>query len=239
MEKEIGKGHTYEESLAGEMQVLCIEDNEDDYEAVKLSLDRHLEHQVAVSHARTGREGLTALRKHPYHVVVLDYLLPDMNGLEVVETMKREGIELPVIMLTGKGNEKVAVAAMKNGVQDYIVKDDLETEKLGDSVDRVLKMVMFLREQDAALTEFHMPGKRRGTLSILANIVTASIHGINKTTLVYRTNLNFNTIKKYLVFLLNNDFLTVHHVDGKEIYKTTEKGLLLLQKLRDVKKYLE
>lgn len=221
------------------VQVLCIEDNEDDYEAVRISLDRQMEEEVAVAHASTAREGLNAMRRQPYDVVLLDYLLPDMNGLEVLEIMKKEGIELPVIMLTGKGDENVAVSAMKKGIQDYIVKDDLETDKLGDSVSRVLQMTMFLRDQDAVFTKFHMPGKRRGTLVILANILTASLHGINKTTLVYRTNLNFKTIKKYLVFLLNNDFLSVHHVEGKDMYKTTEKGLLLLQKLRDVKEYLE
>ncbi len=221
------------------VEVLCVEDNEDDYEAVRLSLDRHMEAEVAVAHAPTGREGLNAMRKQRYDVVLLDYLLPDMDGLEVLEIMKKEGIELPVIMLTGKGDETVAVSAMKKGIHDYIVKDDLETAKLGDSVSRVVELTTFLRDQDAMLTKFHTPGKRRGTLAILANILTASIHGINKTTLVYRTNLNFKTIKKYLVFLLDNEFVAVHHVEGKDMYKTTEKGLLLLQKLRDVKEYLE
>jgi len=221
------------------VSVLCVEDTEDDYEAVRLSLDRHLEAEVAVVHAATGREGLNAMRRQAYDVVVLDYLLPDMDGLEVLEIMKREGVELPVIMLTGKGDEQVAVAAMKQGIHDYIVKDDLETEKLADSVSRIVEMTLFLQGQEAMLSDFHMPGKRRGTLVILANMLTAAIHGINKTSLVYRTNLNFKTIKKYLVFLLNNDFLSVYHVEGKDMYKTTEKGLLLLQKLRDVRKYLE
>jgi len=220
-------------------QVLCIEDTEDDFEAVRLSLERHLDMPIAVVHAPTGREGLHAMRRRQVDVVVLDYLLPDMDGLEVMEIMRREGIDLPVIMLTGKGDETVAVKAMKRGIHDYIVKEDLETEKLSDSVGRVLELTMFLRGHDAVLTEFHMPGKRRGTLVILANILTASIHGINKTMLVHRTNLNFKTVKKYLLFLLDNDFLSVHHVEGKDMYKTTEKGLLLLQKLREVKQYLE
>lgn len=221
------------------VQVLCIEDNDDDYEAVRLSLDRHMDMEVVVAHAPTGREGLNAMRKQRYDVVVLDYLLPDMDGLEVLEIMKKEEIEQPVIMLTGKGDETVAVAAMKKGIHDYIVKDELETAKLADSVGRVIDLALFLRDQDAMLTRFHAPGKRRGTFAILANVLTASIHGVNKTTLVYRTNLNFKTIKKYLVFLLDNEFLAVHHVEGKDVYKTTEKGLLLLQKLREVKKYLE
>ena len=151
--------------------------------------------------------------------------------------IKKEGSKIPIIMLTGGGDENIAVEAMKEGVSDYIIKDDLETEKLSESITRIVDLTKFLNQWDTGFTELHGLGKKRDTLTIIANALSESTNGISKTRLVYKTNLNFKSIKKYLVFLLNNDFLSVHNVGGKEIFKTTEKGLLLLKQLRNIKEY--
>ena len=122
-------------------------------------------------------------------------------------------------------------------VSDYIIKDDLETEKLSESIIRIVDLTKFLKQWDTGFTELHGLGKKRDTLTIIANALSESTNGISKTRLVYKTNLNFKSIKKYLVFLLNNGFLSVYNVDGKEVFKTTEKGLLLLKQLRNIKDY--
>ncbi len=68
-------------------------------------------------------------------VILLDYLLPDSDGLELLETLAEQLEALPsVIMLTGQGNETIAVAAMKHGARDYLVKGELTSQKLVNSV---------------------------------------------------------------------------------------------------------
>ncbi|MFH1102040.1 MAG: response regulator [Methanobacteriota archaeon] len=220
-----------------EIHILCIEDNDDDYEIIKRSLEKNIKNPLLVERASTWREGLNLMHSTAFDVLLLDYLLPDMNGLEILERIKKENVEIPIIMLTGGGDENIAVKAMKEGVSDYIIKDDLETEKLSESITRVIALTRFLKQWDTGFPELHGLSKRRDTLTIIANTLSASVNGISKTRLVYKTNLNFKSIKKYLVFLLTNSFLSVHTDDGKEVYKTTEKGLRLLKQLRDIKEY--
>ena len=80
------------------------------------------QHQFYVDVAANASEGLHFLGYKPYDLVVVDYMLPDINGLQLLTTIKERFPELPVIMLTSKGNEGVAVQAMKLGASDYVIK---------------------------------------------------------------------------------------------------------------------
>jgi PAS domain S-box-containing protein len=73
--------------------------------------------------ARDGREGLAMYAAGSYDVVVMDHAMPGYDGLAVLRTLAAQGPLPPVIMVTGAGDEKVAVEAMKLGAGDYIVKD--------------------------------------------------------------------------------------------------------------------
>lgn len=227
-----------EKEVNGEIRILCIEDNSNDYEIIKRFLEKKMK-EINLERESVGLRGLTKMRKEKFDILLLDYRLPDINGLEVMEIMKKEGIDVPIIMLTGKGDEKVAVEAMKKGVGDYIVKDDLETEKLSESITQLIDLTKFIKKWDNVFKEIRGMSKRRSTTTILASMLSESIHGIGKTMLVHKTNLNFKSIKKYLAYLLNNDFLSVHYIKGKENFKTTKKGLLLLRQLREMEEYFE
>lgn len=227
-----------EKEANGEIRILCIEDNSNDYEIIKRVLEKKMK-EINLERESVGLRGLTKMRKEEFDVLLLDYRLPDINGLEVMEIMKKEGIDVPIIMLTGKGDEKVAVEAMKKGVGDYIVKDDLGTEKLSESITQLIDLTKFIKKWDNVFKEIRGMSKRRSTTTILASVLSESIHGIGKTMLVHKTNLNFKSIKKYLAYLLNNDFLSVYYIKGKENFKTTKKGLLLLRQLREIEEYFE
>lgn len=78
----------------------------------------------AVRIAPDGAEGVQILMDGElFHVVLMDYNMPVKNGLEVLQTLQGEGAVPPIIMLTGAGDESVAVEAMKLGAADYVVKD--------------------------------------------------------------------------------------------------------------------
>jgi signal transduction histidine kinase len=78
---------------------------------------------IALEIVMDGASGLDLLKENEYDIIMVDYRMPGMNGMEVLEELKKEGEHLPVIMVTGGGSEKTAVQAMKLGASDYIVKD--------------------------------------------------------------------------------------------------------------------
>jgi signal transduction histidine kinase/DNA-binding response OmpR family regulator len=118
------------------LTILIIDDNPLDREIFRRYLLQDKNHQYAFWEAESGREGLALYHQHQPEVILLDYLLPDINGLEFLTELKfhaeavGEGIIPPVIMLTGQGHEKVAVQAMKSGVNDYLVKGQITPGEL-------------------------------------------------------------------------------------------------------------
>ncbi len=70
-----------------------------------------------------GEEGLRVHRANPYDLLAVDHMMPGKNGLEVIRELGAEGLLPPTIMITGAGDERVAVEAMKLGATDYIIKD--------------------------------------------------------------------------------------------------------------------
>ena len=91
----------------------------------------------AVTTAGSGAESIRVLRDHDFDVAVLDLKLEDMDGIEVLQIMKKMVPELPVIMLTGHGSEQAAREGVESGAFDYLLKpcdlDDL-LEKVGEAV---------------------------------------------------------------------------------------------------------
>ncbi|MEM6261320.1 MAG: hybrid sensor histidine kinase/response regulator [Bacteroidota bacterium] len=101
-------------------RVLYIDDDPSLAELVRRALAR-MEFQVDLS--LDGESGLEQVRDTAYDVVLVDYLMPGISGLEVLKKLGEQEDRPPVIMLTGGGNEAIAVKALKQGAADYLVKD--------------------------------------------------------------------------------------------------------------------
>jgi signal transduction histidine kinase len=108
--------------------VLLIEDNEIDREAVF----RLMKDEIKFIVAGTAHEGLARYDRDRPDCVLLDYWLPDADGVEMVRQLVDR--QAAVIVLTGQGSEAIAVEAMKNGAQDYLVKGELNGELLRRAV---------------------------------------------------------------------------------------------------------
>ncbi|MDD5385286.1 MAG: PAS domain S-box protein [Gallionella sp.] len=108
-----------------QIRVLVVEDDLVDRMACRRALAQNPDYEFVLSESETGREGLQLAHKQKPDCVLLDYHLPDMNGLEFLAELRNDlgDIPVPVMMLTGADNASVAVEAMKRGAQDYLVKD--------------------------------------------------------------------------------------------------------------------
>ena len=116
-------------STRSERVVLLIEDNPDDVKIMK----RYVKKSgvpFKVEQASTGKEGIKKLKNVDPDFVVLDYNLPDMNGIEILRAIREFNEDIPVVMLTGADDRQTAVEAMKLGALDYIVKEIASYEML-------------------------------------------------------------------------------------------------------------
>jgi DNA-binding NtrC family response regulator len=105
-------------------KILLVEDNEHDQAAFRRALSKD-EFEFEVVIYKSADEALGHLGQDPpdYDVIVTDYNLPGMNGLELCHELLRLEYEAPLVILTGSGSENTAVEAIKSGVYDYLVKD--------------------------------------------------------------------------------------------------------------------
>jgi len=100
--------------------ILVIDDNQADAELLNRILRRVPQLDVEFLHCTDAQSGLDTLNARR---LFLDSRLGELDGLELLRRIRDEGSDVPVILLTGVGNEQIAVEAMKHGAQDYMVKD--------------------------------------------------------------------------------------------------------------------
>ena len=107
------------------IRVLLVEDDAVDRMACRRVLARDPDYDFVLSEAESGREGLQLAHEQRPDCVLLDYHLPDLNGLEFLAALADDtgDISIPVMMLTGTDNATIAVEAMKRGARDYLIKD--------------------------------------------------------------------------------------------------------------------
>jgi two-component system, sensor histidine kinase and response regulator len=138
-----------------QLTVLIVDDSPEDRELVCRALRRDPDVDYLTMEASSGAQGLTLCQTTPPMCVVLDYRLPDYDGLEFLQALKGESETLPcaVVLVTGMGNETVAVQALKSGAQDYLVKGDLSPLRLRHAVRSAIEKVALERRLADAHTE--------------------------------------------------------------------------------------
>ncbi len=100
-------------------KILIVEDEPD----MRLGLKDNLEFDgYEVDSAENGKEGYAKITSNNYDLVLLDVMMPEMSGFEVCKQIRKEGIKVPVILLTAKGEEIDKVRGLELGADDYITK---------------------------------------------------------------------------------------------------------------------
>ncbi|NMG11437.1 ATP-binding protein [Brasilonema sp. UFV-L1] len=116
--------------------LLITDDCMEDREVYREYLLNDPHHSYHILEAASAEVGLALCQKKRCDAILLDFCLPDMSGLEFLDQLNQQRLDspLPVIMLTGQGDERVAVQAMKRGAQDYLIKQHLQPDVLQLSV---------------------------------------------------------------------------------------------------------
>ncbi|MBN1867578.1 response regulator [Candidatus Sumerlaeota bacterium] len=106
------------------LRILLIEDDRDDALFVRKAFEKS-QVPCELTHCFRAEEALERLHHDPtaFDVVVTDYLLPGMSGLDLISDLFGKDVDMPLVMLTGAGSEHLAVEALKAGFQDYLIKD--------------------------------------------------------------------------------------------------------------------
>ena len=101
------------------LRVLVVDDDERLYELIASYLEQN---DVSPVSARNGRRALDLIEREAFDAVLLDVMMPGMDGLDVLKTLRSRWSNLPVIMLTAKGDETDRVVGLELGADDYLAK---------------------------------------------------------------------------------------------------------------------
>jgi len=158
---------------AAHQHILVVDDEPDILELIRHNL---LRSGFVVSTAESGEEALQKINRQPPQLVVLDLMLPGIDGLEVARRLKTHPrtAGLPIVMLTAKGEEKDVVAGLETGADDYVTKpfspqilvarirtvlrrNDPAEEKVEEPIIRFRDLKIDLRKHRAFLDDRSVP----------------------------------------------------------------------------------
>jgi signal transduction histidine kinase len=133
------------------MNILLIEDNPGDAQLIELLLHKVKNFQFHLEWLLNLSKGLEHLAKGDVDIVLLDLSLSDGQGLETLAQVHRHSPLVPIIVLTGLRDEDLAVAAVRGGAQDYLVKGRIE----GDFLVRALRYAIERKQSEVALKQLN------------------------------------------------------------------------------------
>ncbi|MDO9453022.1 MAG: diguanylate cyclase [Stagnimonas sp.] len=116
------------------LRLLIVDDNPDDRFSYRRMLGKADDQRFEIFEADSAEAGLAALATHNPQFLLLDFHLPDGNGIEVLRQLRMQHPRLPVVMLTGLDDVNTSVAALHAGADDYQIKGKLDTDSLLRSI---------------------------------------------------------------------------------------------------------
>ena len=166
------------------LRVLLVEDSVEDATLLARELSR-AGYEAAIHRVETPSTFRAELRAQVWDVVVSDHTLPGYSGLDALADLRATGKDIPFILVSGTVGEALAVAAMKAGAQDYVLKNDLT--RLPAAIAREVREAG-LRAEQAGIRDQLMISERMVSAGMLAAGVA---HEINNPLAVALSNMDF------------------------------------------------
>jgi len=137
-------GESYIISLDQKVKILTVEDSDGDFEMIKGCLK--YQKGVDLSRARAIDEAVKKVEQAQFDLIILDYVLPDGNGLDFLKRLNKKGIEIPVIVITSRGSELIASQLIQEGAYDYLPKEMVSGQSLSRSITNTMEKARLKRE---------------------------------------------------------------------------------------------
>jgi len=132
----------------------------DDEDILLSATKQYLEQtgDFSVDTAPSAKEALSMIQEQEYDAIVSDYQMPEMDGLELLRTLRADGNKIPFIIFTGRGREEVAVAALNAGADFYLMKGGKPKVQFGELQNFIRKAVEKNRTETLYKTVFETTG---------------------------------------------------------------------------------
>lgn len=151
------------------IQILVVEDSDDDYQLLLATLGRQGVNAYC-ERVETGPDMAAALRRQAWDLVISDHHLPAFSSEGALQTLREHNSYMPFMIVSGTIGEDTAVAAMRAGADDYLIKGRLT--RLGAAIDRALDAARARREREQAQTE--LAESRRQLQLLSAHLQTST-----------------------------------------------------------------
>ena len=119
---------------SGPIKVLLVEDNQGDARLLRELLKETGRSQFDLVHVDRLGEALRVLREEQFPIILLDLSLPDAHGLDTIARLRCQAAGVPIVILTGLNDEEIAVRAVEEGAQDYLIKGQVDGHLLARSL---------------------------------------------------------------------------------------------------------
>lgn len=209
-------------------KILIIDDSAEDRVTFRYYLEKNKEVRYEFLEAELGDEGLEICRAEKPDCVLLDYNLPDSDGLSVMREINADPLnpEFPIVLLTGSGSEVIAVNALKNGAQDYLVKGKITPEDLHLSIQKAIETVKLRNEKLQALADLRQSEARLKLGIRVADFAVIEVNYSNNTTHLSKDGARlFGFGDEEMTVPRERVHQTFHPDEKDELEKLIEKSL--------------
>lgn len=171
--------------------------------------------QFVVFPCETGEEVIEAIKQSRYDVLILDYKMPGVTGLNILQLLHEQKSDIPVIMLTAAGSENLAVETMKLGAYDYVQKEHFDRTHFPILVSGVYERYLFKKEKELLVQNERAFERDLETLELLRQSLS-SITRVAGTTLKVMKSLTQESEQNLLPLLAP---------EGQEQFQTLQKRI--------------
>ncbi len=221
--------------MQSNLSILLIDDDKAFIDAIALQLRNERRHKTIVAYDPVEGPRRLESTTAGIDVVLVDYEMPEMNGLEFLKWMRVNSPETPVIMLTAYGPESIAEQAMKLGAYDYLRKDRLDLNALTHAIDATHERHLYRIDQELEeerLREMGLDRQATDKVRDILNTITPPLHSAIAN-INYELEVKFDALMQELpstardkVRLLLGEVLEQIHV-----LETSVRGLLTLYRI--------
>ncbi len=165
------------------IKLLLIDDNDAFLEMAKTFLLKQ-DQELEITVVNSASNALNKMEKQDFDVIICDYQMPGMDGLELLEKLRREGNSIPFIIFTGRGREDVVIRALNLGATNYVQKGDDPKSQYAELAHLIHRAVEYTNGQKALLES---EDQYRNTL----NSIRDAIHVVDETLRIVLVNPAF------------------------------------------------